>query len=174
MVEPLALKPKPGRNNLTVTYITEYEDECNNGTKLVSRPLQVVISKGETALHVLENAMLSVNDSQYQFTSTYFKQLGYHVHTINGTSDTFGIEDVPCYWSFLIKQPTSSERVAPEVGVAHYFIPGDNYTVIMWYNNNPYVDANINVGVQNMPLVSVFLLSVICSVCTSVYTFSSH
>ena len=183
--QPQTLKPRIGSNNLTVRYIIEYENECNDGNELVLAPLDIVISKGETALHVMENAVHSANDSQYQFTTTYWGTLGYHVHTINGTSDTFGnvVPEVPCYWSFLIQKPKSKVRVAPTIGVAHYVIPGKNYTVIMWYNNQVYdssedssfgvqttpdsgvqttpifgVQTTPNFGMQNTPLLCVVLL----------------
>jgi hypothetical protein len=136
---PLPLGPEVGNKTLTVYYIIEYEDECNNGIEVVLPPLEVVITEGQTALHVLENAVHSVNDTQYRFTATYFS-FGYHVHTINGTSDTFGepIPSIPCYWSFLTKQPDSTDRVSAPVGVAHYIIPADNYTIIMQYTNRVY------------------------------------
>lgn len=155
---------------MTVYYIIEYEDVCNNGTIRILQPLEVVISKGETALHVLENAMLIANESEYQFASTYFGSLGYHVHTINGISSTFGIAEVPCYWSFLTKEPNSDSRVTPEVGVAHYVIPGNNYTITMRYTNDFYpiddgpTDGHPSFRVQNMPLVCALLLASLCLV----------
>ena len=102
-------------------------------------PLEVVITEGQTALHVLENAVHSVNDTQYRFTATYYS-FGYHVHTINGTSDTFGkpVPSIPCYWSFLTKRPGSTDQAPSTIGVAHYVIPADNYTVIMQFTNRVY------------------------------------
>ena len=137
--DPLPLGPEVGNRTLTAYYIIEYEDECNNGIEVVLPPLEVVITEGQTALHVLENAVHSVNDTQYRFSATYYS-FGYHVHTINGTSDTFGRPDppIPCYWSFLTIQPNSTDRVSSQVGVAHYVIPADNYTIIMQYTNRAY------------------------------------
>lgn len=137
--DPLALGPEIGNKTLTVYYIIEYEDECNGGTEVVLPPLEIVITEGQTALHVLENAVHSVNDTQYRFSATYYS-FGYHIHTINGTSDTFGkpVPSIPCYWSFLTIKPNSTDRILSQVGVAHYVIPADNYTIIMQYTNRVY------------------------------------
>ena len=137
--DPLPLGPEVGNRTLTVYYIIEYEDECNNGIEVVLPPLEVLITEGQTALHVLENAVHGVNDTQYRFSATYYS-FGYHVHTINGTSDTFGkpVPPIPCYWSFLTKQFNSTDRVLSQVGVAHHVIPADNYTIIMQYTNRAY------------------------------------
>lgn len=178
LVDPLALEPEIGNKTLTVYYIIEYEDECNNGTEVVLPPLEVAITKGQTALHVLENAVHSINDTQYQFTATYYS-FGYHVHTINGTSDTFGlpVPSIPCYWSFLIKEPNSADRVSSQVGLAHYIIPADNYTVIMQYTNRVYSPdpesatsedpdgaTSRAYSLDSSPLVSLLLLSVVFSI----------
>lgn len=179
LVDPLALGPEIGNKTLTVYYIIEYEDECNNGTEVVLPPLEVVITEGQTALHVLENAVHSINDTQYQFTATYYS-FGYHVHTINGTSDTpFGlpVPSIPCYWSFLIKQPNSADRVSSQVGLAHYIIPADNYTIIMQYTNRVYSPdpesatsedpdgaTSRAYSPDSSPLVSLLLLSVVFSI----------
>ena len=163
---PLALRPEIGNQTLTVYYIIEYEDECNGGTEVVLPPLEVVITKGQTALHVLENAVHSVNDTQYRFTATFFS-FGYHVHTINGTSDTFGkpVPSIPCYWSFLTKQPNNTDRVPSTIGVAHYVIPADNYTIIMQYTNRVYSpDPDSKAYSPDPgPLVSLLLWSMVFS-----------
>lgn len=145
-------------------YIIEYEDECNNGTELVLPPLKIIITEGQTALHVLENAVHSVTDTQYRFTATYFR-FGYHVHTINGTSDTFGkaVPKMPCYWSFSTKQPNSTDRVSSSIGLTHYVIPEDNYTVIMRYTNEVYSPGSGSASL-NIPYVSVLLLSMVFSI----------
>ena len=122
----------------------------------------VTVSEGDTALHVLENALHSTNDSQYQFTSTYFGSLGYHVHTINRTSD-----NARCFWIFYYKEPNGTEAVSSLVGVTHYVIPGNNYTIIMRFVVNPYVPSespsdnpsdSTSVATLNTPLGVVILL----------------
>ena len=145
---------------MTVYYTIEYEDACNNGIELKLQPLSIVISEGDTALHVLENAVHITNDSQYHFTSTYYS-FGYHVHTINGTSDIYG-EEVVCYWSFLIKEPNSKDRVPSQVGVDSYVIPGENYTIIMRYTDefHPTDDnSGSSSGMQHTPFSCVVLLA---------------
>ena len=173
LVDPLPLRPEIGGQNLTVHYIIEYQDECNNGTELVLPPLTVVITKGQTALHVLENAVHSANDTDYRFTATYFAQWGYHVHTINGTSDTFEnpVPKIPCYWSFLTQGPNSTDRVLSQVGLFQYVIPADNYTVIVRYTNVVYSPDSgtpttplSSSPPPNTPLVLVLLLSMMFSV----------
>lgn len=162
--EPLALSPEIGSKILTVYYIIEYEDECNNGTELVLPPLKINITQGQTALHVLENAVHSVDNTQYRFTATYYS-FGYHIHTINGTSDTFGkpVPKIPCYWAFLTKQSNSTDRVSASVGLAHYVIPADNYTVIMRYTNEVYSPGSGGASL-NIPFASVLLLSMLFSI----------
>ena len=162
--KPLALRPEIGSKTLTVNYIIEYEDECNDGTELVLPPLKIVITKGQTALHVLENAVHSVNDTQYRFTATYY-HFGYHVHTINGTSDNLNmsVPEISCYWSFLTKQPNDADRVSAQVGVTHFVIPADNYTIIMRYTNEVYSPGSGRAPL-NIPFVSVLLLSMVFSI----------
>ena len=161
-MQPLPLTPQVGHRNLSVYYVIQYEDRCNNGTGLASSPLRVIISEGDTALHVLENALHTTNDSTYQFTATYFQTLGYHVHTINGT----GSND-PCYWFFYYMEPNGSDRVQSQVGVAHYIIPGNNYTIIMRYAVSLYVPSvtTPSVAMQNTPLSVISLLGVIALCC---------
>lgn len=155
-----------GNKTLTVYYIIEYEDECNNGAELALPPLKIVITNGQTALHVLENAVHTANDTQYQFTATFYV-FGYHVHTINGTSDTFGspVPKIPCYWTFWTKKPSDNVRVFSLVGVTQYVVPADNYTIIMRYTNEAYSPpgdsgrGTLNTSINN--LIAVVLLSIV-------------
>ena len=77
------------------------------------------------ALKIMEHAV-NQGGSDYQFTATYFKDLGYFIDKLNGTGSA-----AQCYWFIYIGKPDGGEERS-EFGVSTLDIP-NGYSLIMKY-----------------------------------------
>ena len=75
------------------------------------------------ALQIMEYAV-NQGGSDYQFTATYFKDLGFFIDKLNGTAST-----KHCHWFVYIGSPDGCEKKS-DVGVSSLDIP-ISYSLIM-------------------------------------------
>lgn len=116
---------------ITVNYIIEYKDSkiCGQGL-LPQAEVQVSIRTRSSALEVMEKA--ADIDPAYRFTVTYFTdKRGYITDAINGTTNNPAKN---CSWDFVVGLPNGMQEY-PDVSVSNYIIPGQGYTVLMWFQN---------------------------------------
>ena len=77
------------------------------------------------ALKLMEYAV-DKEGNDYQFSATYYKDLGIFIDKLNGTGSAG-----KCYWSVNIGYPGGEEELS-QVGVSTLDIP-NGYTLIMKY-----------------------------------------
>ena len=77
------------------------------------------------ALKIMEHAV-NQGGSDYQFSATYLKDLGYYTNKLNGTGSA-----AQCYWSIYIGNPDGGEERS-KVGLTHLHIR-NGYSLIMKY-----------------------------------------
>ena len=86
-----------------VGYKIRYDSKCSDKNP----PKDLVIPSGPKGMNALDIMKYAVDHegSDYQFSATYFKSLGFFIDKLNGT-ESCG----PCYWAVYIVHSDGTEE----------------------------------------------------------------